>query len=197
MAQKRKTDQSKLIAEAALDLANAGGWDALSLKDVARRAKLPPGDVEGRFPDIFKLLEHILTTLDADSRAAVAEYLGDSWRDNLMELLMARFDIAQRHRAAYSALGKFLAKHPRHARRFIRGGYKSLGGMLEDAGLDRGKCQPIAVAALGVLSLSLVDTWLKDETADMAKTMAAIDKRLDLFDQALGFLSRKNSKAAA
>ena len=48
----------------------------------------------------------------------------------------------------------------------------------------------VCVAALGAVYLSLVDVWMKDKTPDLSKTMAAIDRRLDLYAQALDFMKR-------
>jgi hypothetical protein len=58
------------------------------------------------------------------------------------------------------------------------------------AGVSKKFCQPVCVAGLGAVYLSLVNTWLYDETPDMSKTMAAIDRRLDFFQKALDVVKR-------
>lgn len=190
MAQKRKSNQTKTspktrdkAADAALALAAKSGWDRLSLADVAKAAKLPQKDVAAAFTDGWDILAFVLKRLEDDTKAEVENYLGDSWRDNLMEILMMRFEKAQPHRDAFAAIGPSALRDPRVAQRFGREFFATLSRMLTLAGLSRGRCQPLFVAGFGALYISLVDTWLKDKTPDMSHTMAAIDKRIGLFER--------------
>lgn len=200
MAQKRKSNQTKTArkakgkgksgrdirgaaADAALSLAVKSGWDRLSLSDVAKSAKLPQKDVAAAFKDSWDILAFVLKRQEDDTKAEVENYLGDSWRDNLMEILMMRFEKAQPHRDAYAAIGPSALRDPRVAQRFGREFFATLSRMLTLAGLERGRCQPLFVAGFGALYLSLVDTWLRDKTPDMSHTMAAIDKRIGLFER--------------
>lgn len=194
MAQKRKPDQSKTIAEAALSLAAKSGWEKLTLEDVAKKAKLPLKAIEAQFSDVWDILKWTLKKLDDDTRAAVEDHLGDDWRDNLAEIFMMRFELAQAHRAAYAKLPYAFLRHPDVAPRFARGFYQMLDRSLTLAGVAKKLCQPVCVLALGAVYLSLADVWLKDETPDMSRTMAAIDRRLDLYAQ---FVNFGKSKAAA
>ncbi|MDE1152801.1 MAG: hypothetical protein PW788_09715 [Micavibrio sp.] len=190
MAQKRKTDQTKLIIAAALALADDGGWNALTLKDIAKQASLPPKDVESRFADTFAVLKASLQAVEDDVQASVEEYLTDSWRDNLMEIVMQRFERAEEHRGAYESLPQLFTRHPKQVHNFAKEFFCTMDRMLRLAGLDQGKCQPAAVAAFGFLYLSLAEVWLKDKSEGLAKTMAAIDKRTQWFEQAVEFLKR-------
>jgi ubiquinone biosynthesis protein COQ9 len=184
MAQKRKTDQTKL-AEAALALADDMGWDALRFKDIAKKAKVSVKAVEAEFSDIWDLLKWVLKKLESDTKKRVEDHLGDAWRDNLGEILMTRFELAQNHRAAFASLGPAFLRHPGEARRFLRQFYGMLDRTLQLAGLDRKLCQPACVAGLGAIYLSLVNVWADDDTPDLARTMAAIDRRLDLLENFL------------
>lgn len=183
MAQKRKSDQSKLIAEAALSHADKVGWDGLALKDVAKKAKLSLEVVTGIFPDTWALLLYVIQMLDAETLAA-AEPDGN-WRDGLFELLMTRFDLMETHRAAYLSLLPALLKHPQAAPKFLKPFYGSMRAMLEHANAP---ASPLHAAGFGALYLSLLDAWKNDETPDLSKTMAAADKRLEFFEKAAGAL---------
>lgn len=193
MAQKRKSDQTKLIAEAALSLADKAGWDHLTFKDIAKKAKVKISDVEAQFQDVWEILKWVLKKLESDTKEAVEDHLGSDWRDNLAEILMMRFELAQAHRKAYASLAKSFARHPQAAPRFVRGFYGMLDHSLKLAGLSKKLCQPVCVAGLGAVYLSLVDVWMKDTTPDLSKTMAAIDRRLDFFAQALETLKHPKS----
>lgn len=194
MAQKRKTEQSKLITDAALSLADKGGWGNLTFAAIARKAKVKQVDIEKKFSNIWDILALVLQDLEDETGRTVDGYLGDNWRDNIMEILMTRFDIAARHRGAFSSLAKDLPKQPKLLRRFGRTFYGTMDRMLKKAGLPASPLQPLQVAAFGALYISVVDVWIKDDTRDQSKTMAAIDKRVGLFDNAMGYLSCQRQK---
>jgi hypothetical protein len=196
MAQKRKPDQTKLV-EAVLTLADHRGWERLSFKDIAKKSGTAERELAARFSDVWDLVRWVLKTLDAEARRIAEGGLGDDWRDNLGEILMLRFEMAQRHRKAFSTLAPALAKHPRVMPHFMHGFYRALDGMLEQAGLDRKPCHPLCIAAFGAVYLSVAEAWLRDETRDLSKTMAAIDRRLDLFEKALEFFEARRPKRRA
>ena len=183
MAQKRKPDQSKLIHAAALELAGASGWDNVTLEAVAAKAKLKLADVEALFSSPWDILLDVLKMLDAEVTADVADRLGDNWRDNLFELLMTRFDKAQEHRSAFASLPQSLLRNPCAAQKLSLHFVRMIDNMLKQAGLTSRLFMPAYVAALSALYLSLVHTWEYDDSDDMSKTMAALDKRLGYFEQ--------------
>ena len=195
MAQKRKTNQTETVFNAALSLAGKDGWDSLKLPAVAKKARVPLKDLEKQYSDIWALLKAVLVKLEKDTHAAVGDYLGDNWRDNLMELLMSRFELAQQHREAYASLPASFARNPQQSPRFAKQFYKYLDNTLKSAGVEKKLCQPACVVAFGALYLSLVEVWLRDDTPDLSKTMAAIDKRTGLLEKGLDFL--KGSRQAA
>ena len=190
MAQKRKTDQTKTIIDSALFLAGKQGWEAVSLADIAKKAKMPLKTVSASFKDVWAVMEQALRDLETDTTATVENHLGDNWRDNLMEILMTRFELAQLNRDAYLAVAPTVIKNPKLVKRFGKSFYRTMQQMLDlaDAPVNK-KCKPLAVAAMAALFLSLVHTWREDGTPDLSKTMAAIDKRTGLLEQLLDFLT--------
>ncbi len=190
MAQKRKTDQTKTIINSALFLAGKQGWDAISLGDIAKKAKLPLKTVSSIFNDVWAVMEQALRDLETGTTTTVENHLGDNWRDNLMEILMTRFELAQLNRDAYLAVAPAVMKHPKLVKRFGKSFYRTMERMLDLANAPvNKKCRPLAVAAMAALFLSLVHAWREDATPDLSKTMAAIDKRSELLEQALDFLT--------
>jgi AcrR family transcriptional regulator len=187
MAQKRKSDQTETIAEAALSLAEKTPWDRLTFKDIAKKAKVKVADVEAQFSDAWDILKWVLKSNEAKAKEQVEDYLGDDWRDNLAEIFMMRFELAQAHRKAFAALPKAFLRHPEVSPRFARGFYRMLDRALVLAGVSKKLCQPALVMALGLVYLSVADAWLKDDTQDLSRTMATIDRRLDLYAKLLDF----------
>lgn len=190
MAQKRKTDQTKTIIDSALFLAGKQGWDAVSLADIAKKAKLPLKTVSASFKDVWSVMEQALRNLESETAATVENHLGDNWRDNLMEILMTRFELAQPHRDAYLAVAPAVMKHPKLVKHYGKSFYRTMERMLELAGAPcKKQLKPLGIAALAALFLSLVHAWEQDKTPDLSKTMAAIDKRTGLLEQAFEFIT--------
>ena len=137
-------------------------------------------------PDILQILKK----LEQDTAKDVKKRLGGTWRDNLFEILMTRFDLARPHKKLFSAL--FTSREtPRLAPRLIRDFYGTMDRMLDLAGIPASllssPCRPVAVTGFGALYLSLIPVWLEDDSKDHAKTMAAVDRRLGLFEQGMEF----------
>ena len=58
---------------------------------------------------------------------------------------------------------------------------------LEAAGVTgRGCIVPIQIKALSAIYLSTMLVWLRDDSADLSKTMAALDKRLRRAERFMG-----------
>ena len=197
MAHKRKSDQTKLIAEAALQLADTGGWDGLTFGKIARKARLRESDIEKRFSDIWDILKYALTQVEERTQKEVEGYLGDDWRDNLMEILMTRLDIAQKHRGAYLSLLPAARKNPQIVARFAPSFYQTMKSMLALAKAPGLMQPPPAIGGFGLVYLSLVHAWAQDDTEDLSKTMAVIDKRLEMLEKLASLIPcPKVSKAA-
>ena len=188
MAQKQNAKQRKQIVEAALSLAGKGGWAKLTFAAIAKKAKLKTGDIEKQFSDVWDILIAALSDIEIRTQEKVENYLSDNWHDNLMEILMTRFDLAEAHRVAFSSLVRDIPRRPKVVRRLLPAFYGTMQRMLELSGAP---AQPLTIVAFGGLYLSIVDTWIKDDSRDKSKTMAAIDKRLGLFESFSGYLSCK------
>ena len=128
----------------------------------------------------------ILKKLEQDTARDVKKRLGGTWRDNLFEILMTRFDLARPHKKLFSGL-LTSREMPKLAPRLIKDFYGTMDGMLDLAGIPAASCRPMAVTGFGALYLSLIPVWLEDDSKDHAKTMAAVDRRLSLFEQGLEF----------
>ena len=183
MARKRKPDQSKLITTAALELACKSGWDSLTLKAVAKKAKLKTEDVTDIFSDKWEILKRILELLEKETARNVKSQLGENWRDNLFEILMTRSDLVAPHKKAYASLSAAFCKEPRAVPEFTKIFFKTADNMLVLAGIPSGGFYPVYVVAFGALYLSFIETFIRDDSKDSSKIMAKLDQRLRLFEK--------------
>ncbi len=130
----------------------------------------------------------LLKKIEEQTARDVKRRLGDNWRDNLFEIMMTRIDLAAPHKKTFAALPKEFRHDPKAIPEFARLFWRTMSRLLK---LAKAPAHPQHVAAFGVLYATIVDTFLKDTTRDHAKTMAALDKRLGLFEQFVDFASCK------
>lgn len=183
-----KEDLRPHIRRAAMDIAGTSGWDTATLSAIAAQANVSERDVRAHYSDIWAITFDVLDDIEDRTQETVQDYLAGSWRDNLLEILMTRFDFAQEYRPALSRLLPYALRHPRRIKAFTERMYDTLQRMLLLSRIDDDRVTPPAIAAFSLIYLSLVDRWSKDDSADMSPTMAAIDKRLGWFEQALPYI---------
>lgn len=184
----------KLIA-AALSLVEERGWQALSLADVAQRAEVPLGDCYRLIPDKATLLGRLLAVTDAHMLREGAADPHDSARDRLFDVIMRRFDALQSRRPGMIAILRDLPLDPASAVRLLPKLRRSLVWMLETAGISAaGLKGAVRIRVLGGVYLYGLRAWIDDETPDMARTMAALDKALRRVERLAGLLPRCSSR---
>ena len=175
------------LIEAALAISGERGWQALSLVDVARRAGVSLAECYRAFPDKATVLYRLLAATDqAVLRDGPADDPEETPRDRLFEVFMRRFDVLQRRRAAIVAILRELPFDPLTAAGLLPRLARSIVWMAEAAGLPMtGLPGVLRVKVLGAVYLYALRAWVNDETADMAQTMAALDKALRRADRLL------------
>jgi AcrR family transcriptional regulator len=169
----------KIIA-ATLKLIAANGWNGLTLEQIAKAAKLSLPDLKKAFTDKGQILAAIVQHVDDEVTATVAKNGGAATpHDRLFDVMMTRFDILQQHRQAFLNLIKDARRDPGLARVLLPAHRKAMERMLDLAGLQNdGMKQLLAVTGLGAIYALALCTWSKDDTADMPRTMAILDRSL-------------------
>jgi AcrR family transcriptional regulator len=170
-----QSSETRLIA-AALKLAAERRWSEVSLADIAAAAGLGLAELGAGIANKTDVLILLARRIDADMLARVpAPSPGQSRRDRLFDVVMSRLDALQPHRAA---LRSMLAT-PTLDGRLLVSGMRSQAWMLEAAGIAAdGPGGRLRVAGLASLYAGVVRVWLDDEDPGLAKTMAALDRRL-------------------
>lgn len=184
MAEKKPQDKSisarDKIINAALDLAAQGKWELVELSDIAQSAGVEYGDAF----ELFDEKTDILAAYDrrVNRRAIEAADLGEdtSCREKLFDLLMERFDILNEDRVALLNIMRSFKGDPKEAILSAPHLGKSMSHILGAAGMStKGISGALRVTGMIGLYLYVVKTWKEDDSADMGKTMAALDKALD------------------
>ena len=157
--------------DAALQLAAERPWGEVALRDVAAHAGVAFADLYALAPTRSALLDRLSRRLDRAALEAAAE--DADAHDRLFEVVMARLEAMEPHRAALIAMAR--AEAPaRLAARFP----KSARAFLEAAGIDSGGWRgALRVAAMTAVWTRVLQVWRDDEGA-LNRTMAEIDRQL-------------------
>lgn len=164
------------IIDAALALATERAWSGVSLRDIAERAGMGLVEMRQHFSTKGEVLAAFVRAVDDAMLTALPEVGGDDLkRDQLFEIVMARFDAL----APYKAALKSISADSSADMALIKALAASQAWMLEAAGIGSGGIDGgVRVAGLATVYASVYRTWLHDDDPGQARTMAVLDRRL-------------------
>ncbi len=173
------SQQSAAAIDAMLALAAERGWYAVSLADIAQRAKIGLAELHEQFEGKDALLREFVESVDLAVLKGELPEAEASVRDRLFDVIMRRFDAMKPHREGIRAILRDLRGDPCALLFGVPRLLATASLMLEAAGVSAsgpgGRLKAKAVAAI---YLSTMRTWLADDSADMARTMSALDRAL-------------------
>ncbi len=171
------------------------GWAGLSLPALAERSGLPLVEVHRRLPDRRVVLRALSERVDqAMLEVDLGELEGLPPRDKLFELIMRRLDALAPFRAGLDRLARDARRDPCLLLPITCRLDRSLRWMQELAGLRaNGLCARLQRRALLAVYLQTLRTWLAEEGADLARTMAALDSLLRRIER-LGLREQRAAK---
>jgi ubiquinone biosynthesis protein COQ9 len=164
------------IISAALDRAAAKPWGDVTLLDISEAAKLPLAEVRDAFAGKAEILAAFLRAVDDEVLKRIPKQSAEQdKRDALFDVVMTRFDVLGPHKAALKSIRGSGPADASLARPFLA----SQHWMLQGAGIGTdGASGALRVAGLGMVYASVFGTWLEDDDPGLARTMAALDRRL-------------------
>ncbi|MEO0730353.1 MAG: helix-turn-helix domain-containing protein [Pseudomonadota bacterium] len=170
-----ETDKGRII-EAAMQLAAEQPWQSVSLRDIAEKAELGFDVLRKSFGSKTQIIAGFVRAVDDEVLSSVPERdEGQPARDTLFEVLMARFDLMLPYKEALRSISRDTTLDST----LFGAVLNSQRWMLLAAGLDGdGPRGVLRSAGLATLSRSVFQVWLEDDDPGMAKTMAALDRRL-------------------
>ena len=185
------------IVDAALGLAAQRGWRRTSLADIAGSADMELAELYRIAPSKASILAAFAARIDEAMLADPdPELASEPVRDRLFALLMRRFDAMQPYREAVRALAAPGAVDPIELACGARHLARSMAWALEAAGIGpRGPLGGLRVKGLGAIYLLTLKTWLGDDSDDMGKTMASLDRHLGRADGLIAALCRRRASS--
>lgn len=170
-------DLDTALIGAAFRIAGETGWRTMSLAAAAREAELDLGRVRARYPNKAALLLRFGSLMDQAALSAVAA--AGTPRDKVFDLLMARFDVLQAHRAGVLSLMQALRRDPGLSLLLAGATVRSMTWMLDAAEVpSSGLTGALRAQGLAAVWAYALRAWETDESSDLSATMAALDKAL-------------------
>ena len=176
--EKTRKDPHHSIIETALDLAAQKDWSTVTLRDIATHSGLDAAELRRYFPSKDAILDQFSADIDARLAATMdPESATAPIRDQLFELLMARFDLLADHKEAIRSIMQSLMADPLGIAPGLMRLNASMRWTLEMAGISVGGMRGVLRAKfLSAAFLAALRVWLRDDSPDMAMTMATVDR---------------------
>ena len=204
MAKRTRKDRSnnqkhpqKRVILASLKLALERNWNEVSLSEIAKSANIPLIEVSKLFHSKIAILEALNRQMDTEVLANVATISSnETIRDQLFGLLMLRFDALTRDKEAITRIIRCtVSRDPIASFIGLKNSKASMRIIMEATGMSTNTpLGQLKVNGLLVVYLNTICTWLKDDTPDLSKTMADLDKSLARAEAFLYSLPFKNFK---
>ncbi|WP_421782736.1 TetR family transcriptional regulator [Kiloniella litopenaei] len=180
----KKSEIPQHIVSTAMSLAVEQGWGTLSLAEIAEASKVSLSELHQIFPSKNSILCFISEQAD---QGVLGEYDNDSLnqpaKDRLFEICMNRFDALAAYKEGIKAVVKDSRRDPVSALLFFCNLRRSMPLMLETAGISTSGIRGIIRTKVFSLAyLAALKTWLHDDSEDLSKTMAKLDKVLGRLD---------------
>jgi AcrR family transcriptional regulator len=171
------TPEDRLI-DAALALAARQGWRRTGLAEIAAEAGLRLDEAYALHRSKASILRAFIHRTDRAVLAGVTQDADESARERLFDNLMRCFDALKPHKAAVRAILRDSVGDPAA----IMGALalkRSIRWMLEASGISTAGCRGRVLTRLTLaLYLSVLRVFLGDDSPDLARTMAALDRGL-------------------
>jgi AcrR family transcriptional regulator len=176
------------------------GFAAVVLREVAQASGLGLAELYALFPDKVSLAAAFLARIDGEVLADLPSAIDpeETARDRLFDVMMRRYDALRPHRSVVRALRQAMTGDPLLALSLGAALRRSMACMLGAAALS---ADGLAGAARqhGLLAIhyAVVGIFERDESPDLSKTMAALDRRLKTAERWVQLLDRYGSSLEA
>ena len=175
-----KNKEEKLIA-LGFELIEKKGWKYFSLESLATANKSDLATIKYYFRNKSQFLESFSEMIDDKVLASVdiEEFNKNSIKDNLFELIMLRFENLNNYKTGLKNILSELKKSPVELKKIMKKILDSMDLFLEVANVKKNYLTDFIKVNIIFLIYSYVfNVWLDDQSAEMSKTMAELDKWL-------------------
>tara|TARA_B100000941_G_scaffold26_1_gene20 strand:+ start:162 stop:737 length:576 start_codon:yes stop_codon:yes gene_type:complete len=157
------------------------GWSYFSLKNLAKENKSDLESIKIFFKNKSQFLESFSEMIDNKVLANIDkdEFNKNSIKDNLFELIMLRFENLNHYKTGLKILLSDLKKSPVELKKIMKKVLDSMDLFLEIANVKNNYLMDfIKVNIIFIIYSYVFNVWLDDQSSEMSKTMAELDKWL-------------------
>jgi AcrR family transcriptional regulator len=186
----KSTDKkpSARIIDALMALAAEQRFEDISISAIAEKAGVSLADFRDAFPSkgavlagFSKRIDRIVLEKKSDDLA------GEGAKERLFDVLMRRLDAMAPYKEGLRGVAQWLRRDPLSAAAVNRLAVNSMRFMLEAAGVEsEGAIGAFKLQGLVFAWARVLDVWFNDNEADLAKTMAALDRELTRGEKIVG-----------
>lgn len=168
------------IVDAALRLAADRPWPEITLTDIAQASGLSLAELARHVSGKPQILEAFARRMDSRLLASLTDdpVEGDA-HDRLFDIMLRRFELLAPYKAAIANIAKAPADGPAEWLNLLASSLTTQGWMLAAADIKlsglRGDAAKLGLAKIATDTLRV---WLKDDDTGLARTMAALDRKL-------------------
>ena len=163
------------------------GWTKFSLLQFSKTQKISIQDLKTFFRNKDHILERFSKMIDhkVESNIDVEEMKSTSNKDNLFELIMLRLEAMQTYKVALRNILSSTKEQPIILKKLSKNIINSLDFYLElSSYYDDTPVDFLKKNAIFFIYSLTFRVWLNDESDDLSKTMAELDKFLSMADKA-------------
>jgi hypothetical protein len=188
MVKAAKPGPADRAVDALMALAAETGWDGIEIGDIATRAGLTLAEMRDVAPSKGALLGLFAKRIDREVlEAATDVQASEMAKDRIFDVLMRRIDALAPYKTALKAIRSGMRRDPLALPALNGVALNSMRYMLAAAGVETEDALGHLKVQGAVLAFARVlDTWFDDESPDLGRTMAALDRELMRGGQLLG-----------
>ena len=182
---KRVTNQRKKIVIAATALASERAWTDITLSEIAREAGVELKYVYKEFPQRIELVKELLFG-EKEAWTYNSDLTNETEppHDQLVDTIMCYFDHLSQNRAAMQSILRSSIYDPSLSIALLPAYLQMMAWILETSGISSaGIAGSIRAKGLAVVFFLSLRVWLGDDSSDLGKTMAFLDKKLRSAEQ--------------
>jgi AcrR family transcriptional regulator len=202
-AEPRKAESPKAaprdrIIDALMTLAAEDAWDRITLPQVARAADVTLGELRDSFPSKGAILGAFAKRIDRIVLDGTGEdMLGEPTRERLLDVMMRRLDALAPYKAALKAISTHARRDPLMLAALNQLALNSWRYMLAAADIDtEDSLGLVKTQGAALVFARTLDVWFEDDSPDMGRTMAKLDKELGNGEKIMGRLEDLNRLTA-
>lgn len=179
----KKTDIREEIVLKAFELAADIGWEHVCMQEIAKACEVSLEDLQDVIvhkDDVLVLFGHMVDKKMLAGIGCAEEGGALSVREQIFDALMERYDILNEYRVGLLSVIHSFKGDPKQAVFSMPQICRSMSLVLESAGVETsGISGALKVAGLTGLYIRCLKVWMDDESVDLSKTMAVLDKALE------------------